>query len=1058
MTRINTNVSSLVAQNTLGRANDQLQEALDRLSTGLRINSGKDDPAGLIASEELRSDIVGVEKAIVNSERANQLIATADSALGQVSSLLNDIRGLVTEAANTGALSDDQIAANQLQVDSSLEAIDRISQVTAFQGRRLLDGSLDFITSGVDNSQLTALKVDQANFGTLSEIGVNIEVDAQATQGQLTYGFDSIAEDVTLEVGGSNGFEAFNFAAGSTAEQIATAVNLVSDAIGVTAQIVEQDAQAGSATISSFGGDNDIVLTADTAGVDAGNIRVSYDASAPGQALGVAYTAPSGGDAGTLAVTLATSAATGATAEIDDPGDVNNALSITANIASAEFNGVEIEFDNTGALAAPTFSYDHNGPNSVGRLTIAVDDGTNGGTTAADIITELTTNAAYADIAELFTIAHVGESDGSGVVDLNGVHATTLDGGDAGGVITSTANDIIAAINNDAGAAADLTASLAAGNDGHDTVTAYSEFATSGSEIANNALQFTGDVDSANIRFTSVANQAFSVDTTTDPEVTDFASVVVQGDAADSSFTVTARQRGGEFDGITIDVNAGAANDTVVFDPNAKTLTVNVSAGAPTAADVVNLINNDTYVNDFFSASIFGGGTGAGNVNSTNSSVTSGGVTSEGTTIINLATNENGNVTTTAQDLIDFFDDPANAAALGDLGISISNLGSSDGSGVLAATTSDLEFGTLGQTFTDSAAAATTNAANGEDAQLTLTALNVGAEYDGVEIRFEDTVTQGNEEFSYDADNKILTISVEDGVTTAANVVTAFAGADAEITDLFSLAATNAGTAAVTIFDTGVTEGGVTTTGTAQGIALQGNEDAGAGGLQFLANDFGSASFVSVTTITGTFDLTDADGNQATRSNGTDLQARINGIEAVAEGLRASINTTSLDITFSVGEDVAAGDTINFSITGGGAQFQLGPDVVSNQQARLGIESVNTAKLGGVNGRLFELRSGGSKSLTNDITGAANVVEEVITQVTSLRGRLGAFQSTTIESNIFTLNDTLTNLTNAESEIRDADFAAESARLTRAQILVQSSTSVLGIANSNPQNVLSLLR
>src|SRR6476620_6696442 len=147
MTRINTNVSSLVAQKTLARSNTSLQESLTRLSTGLRINTGKDDPAGLIASEVLRSDIVSVQNAITNSQRADQLIATADSALGQVSSLLNDIRGLVSQAANTGALSDDQIAANQLQIDSSLEAIDRISQTTSFQGRRLLDGSLGFVNS-----------------------------------------------------------------------------------------------------------------------------------------------------------------------------------------------------------------------------------------------------------------------------------------------------------------------------------------------------------------------------------------------------------------------------------------------------------------------------------------------------------------------------------------------------------------------------------------------------------------------------------------------------------------------------------------------------------------------------------------------------------------------------------------------------------------------------------------------------------------------------------------------------------------------------------------------
>jgi flagellin-like hook-associated protein FlgL len=136
----------------------------------------------------------------------------------------------------------------------------------------------------------------------------------------------------------------------------------------------------------------------------------------------------------------------------------------------------------------------------------------------------------------------------------------------------------------------------------------------------------------------------------------------------------------------------------------------------------------------------------------------------------------------------------------------------------------------------------------------------------------------------------------------------------------------------------------------------------------------------------------------------------------------------------------------------------LGPDVISNQQARLGIQGASSATLGGVSGTLFELRSGGSKAIALDPTGAARVVDEVITKVTSLRGRLGAFQKTTLQTNIFTLNDTLENLTDAESSIRDADFAAESARLTRAQILVQSGTSVLAIANQNPQNVLALLR
>ena len=93
-----------------------------------------------------------------------------------------------------------------------------------------------------------------------------------------------------------------------------------------------------------------------------------------------------------------------------------------------------------------------------------------------------------------------------------------------------------------------------------------------------------------------------------------------------------------------------------------------------------------------------------------------------------------------------------------------------------------------------------------------------------------------------------------------------------------------------------------------------------------------------------------------------------------------------------------------------------------------------------------------------DPLSAANIVNEAIDQVTSLRGRLVAFQKTIVDTNIRSLNDALVNLTDAESAIRDADFASETAALTRAQVLVQAGTSVLAIANSNPQNVLSLLR
>src|SRR5882757_10493361 len=132
MARINTNVASLTAQRGLANSQRTLSSTLQKLSSGLRINRGADDPAGLIASEGLRSEIAGINQAVDNSQRASNVIATAEGALSEVASLLLNIKSLVVQAANTGAESADEIAANQLQIDSAVDSITRIANTTTF--------------------------------------------------------------------------------------------------------------------------------------------------------------------------------------------------------------------------------------------------------------------------------------------------------------------------------------------------------------------------------------------------------------------------------------------------------------------------------------------------------------------------------------------------------------------------------------------------------------------------------------------------------------------------------------------------------------------------------------------------------------------------------------------------------------------------------------------------------------------------------------------------------------------------------------------------------------
>ena len=239
MTRINTNVASLRGLRSLSKANELLDTSLTRLSTGLKINSGRDNPSGLIASETLRSQVSAIEQSIKNSSRANNVIATADAALGEVSNLLNQVRGLVQESLNSGALSQSEIEANQLQVDAALDAINRISANTVFAGDKLIDGSKSFTTqtTAADAAKLSDFQVNQALFGKSGTIEIKTEITQAAEKGQLNFSESSLSASATLEVAGAKGSQVLFLGASSTRADVRDAVNGLADVTGVEATL-----------------------------------------------------------------------------------------------------------------------------------------------------------------------------------------------------------------------------------------------------------------------------------------------------------------------------------------------------------------------------------------------------------------------------------------------------------------------------------------------------------------------------------------------------------------------------------------------------------------------------------------------------------------------------------------------------------------------------------------------------------------------------------------------------------------------------------------------------
>jgi flagellin len=253
MSRINSNIPSLIARSNLNTSSKDLNLRLERLSTGLRINRGKDDPAGLIVSNRLGSEISGLNQAVKNSERASSVISTAEGSLSEVADLLNSIRGLVVEAANTGAISSQERAANQLQIDSAIESITRISNSASFGGLKLLNGSLDYVLSGLSSTAIAKASIFGADLNNRANIQVNVQTIASAQTGRLYlrgdyaagFGNGRLQSSITLEVAGVKGVQVIQFLSGTTLTEVRDAVNQFKAATGVSATLNNANQNSG---------------------------------------------------------------------------------------------------------------------------------------------------------------------------------------------------------------------------------------------------------------------------------------------------------------------------------------------------------------------------------------------------------------------------------------------------------------------------------------------------------------------------------------------------------------------------------------------------------------------------------------------------------------------------------------------------------------------------------------------------------------------------------------------------------------------------------------------
>ncbi|MGB9988708.1 flagellin N-terminal helical domain-containing protein [Massilia sp. SM-13] len=249
---INTNIASLNSQRNLSSSQMSLNTSLQRLSSGLRINSAKDDAAGLAISDRMSSQIRGMTQATRNANDGVSLAQTAEGALASSGDILQRIRELAVQSSNaTNSASDRQ--ALQTEVTQLSSELNRIAQTTSFNGQALLDGTMGTANFqiGADANQL--ISANGANFLT-STYGNNRHENAAVQSNAANV---SVSADVT--VSGSRGSKTITTTVGDSAKTIAANINKLTADTGVTASAkteVNIKMTAGESVTFDLTGDN----------------------------------------------------------------------------------------------------------------------------------------------------------------------------------------------------------------------------------------------------------------------------------------------------------------------------------------------------------------------------------------------------------------------------------------------------------------------------------------------------------------------------------------------------------------------------------------------------------------------------------------------------------------------------------------------------------------------------------------------------------------------------------------------------------------------------------
>ncbi|KQX96748.1 flagellin [Massilia sp. Root133] len=358
---INTNVASLNAQRNLSTSQSSLNTSIQRLSSGLRINSAKDDAAGLAISDRMNSQIRGMNQATRNANDGVSMAQTAEGALSSSGDMLQRIRELAVQSSNSSNSASDRKAL-QTEVSQLTSELNRIASTTEFNGTKLLDGSMGTANFQVGANANQLISMTGSNFST-SVYGNN----TTTTDGQIDTGA-IVGGTAAMVINGSQGTAKVDISANSTAKDAAAAINNKSADSGVTATATTSVGFQGTAGVAytlALGSDNstDISVafkigsgtgTADdyAAAISAFNaqsaktgVTASYDADAKGLKL----TNASGND---IKLTELDTAADGKIAAYDGAGAAGTFAAVSATVGTPSIAKGTITLDSSESFSA----------------------------------------------------------------------------------------------------------------------------------------------------------------------------------------------------------------------------------------------------------------------------------------------------------------------------------------------------------------------------------------------------------------------------------------------------------------------------------------------------------------------------------------------------------------------------------------------------------------------------------------------------------------------------------------------------------------------------------